>query len=121
MKFWTGCAKGRRRHTPGQMNKLERAYALHLEAERIAGRVQWFAFEAITFKLASDCRLTVDFAVLMADDTLEMHEVKAWSKKKGKSLWEEDAKIKMRVAAGKYPLRFVAVSRTPSGWEMEEF
>jgi len=99
------------------MNRAEQAYELHLEAEKQAGNILWYAYAAITFKLAEDCRYTPDFAVMMIDSSLECHEVKGF--------WRDDARVKIRVAAAKFPFRFLAVTQIPihkgGGWKVEEF
>ena len=101
----------------GQMNKTEAAYATHLEARKNAHEVIWYVFEGVTLKLADGCRYTPDFAVLMADSTIEMHEVKGY--------WQDDAKAKIKVAADKFPFRFIAVykqaKKNGGGWKIEEF
>lgn len=101
----------------GQMNKTETAYAQELEARKNAKELLWYAFEGVTLKLADGCRYTPDFAVLMADGTIEMHEVKGY--------WTDDARAKIKVAADKFPFRFIAVYKRPKkdggGWKVEEF
>ena len=110
-------AKGRTRRQPGSMNKTEAAYAAHLELRRSAGEVAWYGFEAMKFKLAEKTFYTPDFIVMLADGTLEAHEVKGF--------WEDDARVKIKVAADKFPLRFVALKALPKrdggGWKEEEF
>lgn len=86
---------------PGQMNKSEQAYSVHLEAEKYAGNLLWWKFEGIKLRLADNTFLTVDFAVMTADGELQMHEVKGWM--------EGDAAVKLKVAADMYPLRFFVV------------
>ncbi len=101
----------------GTMNKTEKAYADHLEMQRRAGEVEWFKFEAIKFRLADSAFYTPDFLVLMSSGFLEAHEVKGF--------WEDDARVKIKVAAALYPLRFKAVTaiakKRGGGWEAEEF
>jgi hypothetical protein len=107
------------------MNANETKYERHLQARHFAGEVIWYAFEAVTLKLGPDCRYTVDFIVLLADGMLECHEVKAGKRDRQtgeRTFWaEEDAKLKVRVAAGMFPLRFCIVYPTPEGWERKEF
>ena len=76
-------ARGRRR-VEG-MNGLEQEYAGLLELRRHAGEISWWAFEAMTFRLADDTRYTPDFAVMLADGQMEIHETKGH--------WEDDAKV----------------------------
>lgn len=101
----------------GTMNKTEQAYADHLEWLRRMGEVQWFAFEAMTLKLADDTRYTPDFIVMAACGQLEAHEVKGF--------WKDDARVKIKVAAEKFPFRFIAVKakakKDGGGWECEVF
>jgi hypothetical protein len=87
------------------MNKTEQKYAFELETRRTAGEIEWYAFEAITLKLAADTRYTPDFVVMRHDAEMEFHEVKGH--------WEDDAKVKIKVAAEKFPFRFIAVSALP--------
>jgi hypothetical protein len=100
----------------GEMNKTEAAYASHLEAERIEGQILWYKFEGIKLRLADATFYTPDFLVMAADNTLECHEVKGWM--------EDDANVKIKVAASMYPLRFVLVKVRPKkdggGWLIKE-
>lgn len=113
---WTTFARGKRR-APGTMNKTEAAYAAHLEGLKILEQIVWYVFEAITFKLAKDCRYTPDFLVMLPTGLLEVHEVKAF--------WADDARVKIKVAAEKFPFRFVAIRKRAKkdggGWAVEEF
>lgn len=101
----------------GQMNKTEAAYAQHLEARKAAGEVLWYRFEGIKLRLADNTFYSPDFAVLLADGTLECHEVKGH--------WMDDARVKIKVAADQYPMRFIAVKvrakKHGGGWEVEVF
>lgn len=101
----------------GVMNKTEEAYAAHLELRRRAGEVEAVWFEGITLKLAEGCRYTPDFLVMLSDGRLEAHEVKGH--------WQDDAKVKIKVAAAKFPLRFIALKAIPrkagGGWEEQDF
>lgn len=107
-------ARGRPRHVPGEMNKTEEAYAAHLTLQLAAGAIAWFRFESVKLKLAEKTHLTIDFFVMTAAGDLEAHEVKGF--------WEEDARVKVKVAAAMYPFRFLAVQRAPGGgWKTEVF
>lgn len=109
-----------KRHKPGEMNGTEKKYAAILEARRLAGEIQKWDFEAVTFKLADDCRYTPDFSVLMADDTLEFIDAKGGGPIDPKSL------VKIRCAAEKFPyFKFVieqALSKkNGGGWKRTEY
>ena len=101
----------------GTMNKTEQAYAATLEARRAAGEVAWFKFEGVKLRLADNTFYTPDFAVMLADCSLEMHEVKGF--------WQDDARAKIKIAADMYPMRFLAIQVKPKkdggGWSIEEF
>lgn len=112
-------ARGRlTRHKSGVMNKTEAAYAeTVLEPRKRAGEIADYWFEVLTFKLAYDCRYTPDFVVMLPNGELECHETKGF--------WEEDAKVKIRVAASLFPFRFVAIQKQAKkdggGWKEQEF
>jgi hypothetical protein len=100
----------------GTMNKTEAAYDAHLHQRRHAGEILWHKFEGIKLRLADNTFLTVDFAVLGADGFLEMHEVKGFM--------QEDANVKLKVAASIYPFRFkivrVNAKKNGGGWLIQE-
>jgi hypothetical protein len=102
---------------PGAQNKTEAEYRRILEARKQAGEIEWYAFEGITFKLADDTRYTPDFAVMLAGGAMEMHEIKG--------RWMDDAKVKIKVAADKFPFRFIAVyklsKKDGGGWRYEPY
>lgn len=101
----------------GEMNRTEEAYRQQLNLEKIAGRVLWYRFEGMKLRLADNTFYTPDFAVMFSDGSLELHEVKGH--------WQDDAKVKIKVAAEMYPFRFVAVKvlskKDGGGWSYEEF
>lgn len=101
----------------GTMNKTEAAYDAHLRLLTHAGEVLWHRFEAIKLRLADNTFYTCDFAVLPASCVLEMHEVKGF--------WQDDARVKIKVAASIYPFKFVAVTvrakKHGGGFAREDF
>jgi UDP-N-acetylenolpyruvoylglucosamine reductase len=98
----------------GIMNKTEAEYAQSLEYLKKTGRVLWYKFEAIKFRLADSTFYTPDFIVMPADLTLEAHEVKGF--------WRDDARVKIKVAADIYQMiKFIAVKKVKNGWQTEEF
>jgi hypothetical protein len=110
-------ARGYKRREPGVMNKLEAEYAEYLEARKKAGEILDYGFERITLKLAKRTSYTPDFDVLLPDGLLEFHETKGF--------WEEDARIKIKVAAQTFPFTFFGVQKKPKkdggGWAFERF
>lgn len=90
---------------PGQRNKTEAGYERELELRQSAGEVAWFRFEGLKLRLADNTFYTPDFAVMLADGLLECHEVKGH--------WQDDARVKIKVAAEQYPFRFIAVRKQP--------
>ncbi len=114
-------AKGTMRQPRG-MNKTEAAYAAHLEMEKRIGDVLWFRYEGITVRLSDDCRFTADFAVMLADGTIELHDTKSLWSKKAKPHIEDDALVKLRTAAEMYPFKIRAVWKATNGeWDSKEF
>ena len=101
----------------GEMNKTESAYRDHLEALLHAGEILWYRFEGVTLKLADGCRYTPDFVLMNREGWIECHEVKGY--------WQDDARVKIKVAAEMFPFRFVALKvkakKDGGGWSVEEF
>lgn len=91
------------RRVPGQMNGMERDYAVLLEARKHAGEIAEYHFEAIKLKLADKCYYSPDFLVMLANGELELHEVKGFM--------EDDAAVKIKTAAAMYPFRVMLVTR----------
>lgn len=102
---------------PGAMNKTEAAYAEHLGQRQQAGEIAWFKFEGVKLRLADNTFYSPDFAVMLVNGELEIHEVKGF--------WLDDARAKIKIAADMYPFRFVAMRARPKkdggGWAIEEF
>lgn len=101
------------RRVPGQMNKLEEAYGKRLWERKLAGEVLWYAFDSLKLRLADTTFYTPDYLVMLASDVLEIHEVKGH--------WEDDARVKIKVAADKFPFPFVAIQRKQGLWVEERF
>ena len=100
-------------HKAGEMNKTEAEYANVLELKKRAGEIADYRFECVKFRLADKTFYTPDFAVLKPDGAFELHEVKGF--------WEDDARVKIKVAASIYPFKFIAVRKQKGAWETEVF
>ena len=109
---WVPGRAARRRHEPGLMNKMEREYAALLELRKAAGEIAAYAFEPLKLRLADRTFYEIDFLVQLADGTLEAHEVKGH--------WEDDARVKYKVAQELHPwLTFRAVRKAKGAWIIE--
>lgn len=124
---FTRAAKGRK-HQIGEPNPTELRYAELLESRRIAGEVEWFRFEAMKFRIGAGAMYSPDYAVMLSDGSIELHEVKAGmlDKKTGalKMLSEEASKVRVKVAADQFPFRFLFAVERPKksggGFEIRE-
>ncbi len=97
----------------GVMNKTEARYALTLEQEKQSGSILSYWFEAITLRLAPRTSLTPDFMVMKNNGEIEFREVKGF--------WTDDAKAKTKIAADKFPFRFLIVKAAKGKtWAIEE-
>lgn len=117
-----------KRRAPGERNKTEAAYESHLDVLHRAGEIDGFKFEGIKLKLADNTHFTPDFIVYAADGVVELHDTKGTTKKlraggfKEAVPWiEEDAKLKLKLAAELFPFRVFAVFKTPDGWQKQQF
>lgn len=96
------------------MNKTEERYFDLLRVRRATGELAWIRYEGVTLKLADDTRYTPDFAVMLANGELEMHETKG-------AFRREDSFVKLKVAAEQFPFRFYLATWTKDdGWTIEE-
>lgn len=89
------------------MNKLEAAYAQHLEFRKQAGEIEWWAFEPMRVRLADNTFYRPDFGVLR-DGRLEFHETKGWMR--------EAARVRLNVAAEHLPFSFYLVKQRNQAW-----
>jgi hypothetical protein len=101
----------------GVMNKTEASYKERLDEQQHMGIILWYKFEGIKLRLADATFYSPDFAVMANDGVMEIHEVKGY--------WQDDAKVKIKVASDMYPFRFYAVYALPKklggGWRLEQF
>lgn len=117
-------AAARPRHEAGKMNKLEAKYAAHLELRKMTNEISDWRFEPMKLRLAPSTFFDIDFLVrfdfLLEDGGevafVELHELKGH--------WEDDARVKMKVAATMFPwwtFRGVQWDKTAKDWKFEEF
>jgi hypothetical protein len=101
----------------GVMNNAEKLYSEHLKRLEHDGEITWHKFEGLKLRLADKTFYTPDFAVMLSNGQIELHEVKGF--------WQDDARAKIKIAADMYPFRFIAVKvqskKNGGGWEIEEF
>lgn len=100
----------------------------HLALLKQAGDVLWYLFEGITFKLADGVRLTPDFDVLYSDGRLVCVDVKGTTTKKRENgervkapYIMDDARIKMEVAAQRFPIVFKVAYKVAGEWVEKEY
>lgn len=86
----------------------------------MAGEIAWYKFEGIKYRLADNTFYTPDFAVMLANGELQAHEVKG-----ARAIYQDDAKVKVKVAAEIYPIEFCVVFPIPKnrggGWEIDRY
>jgi hypothetical protein len=87
----------------GVMNKTEQRYADFLELRKRAGEILWWKFEGIKLRLADKTFLTPDFAIMNADCSIQLDDIKGFMM--------DDANVKIKVAAEMYPFRFYIVRK----------
>ena len=98
------------------MNGLEKRYNAHLEMRRLCGEVVFYEFEPWKLKLAPATFYNPDFSVLMPSGRIELHE--------SKGHWEDDARVKFKVAAERFGQWFDFVAaiwdKRNKIWQFEE-
>ncbi len=98
-------------------NKWEQLYAEKLADQQRVGSILWFQFEGMRFRLADGAYYKPDYVAMLNTGELLVYEVKG--------MWREAARVRIKVAADRFPFRFIAVSRKlvreGGGWEEETF
>ena len=96
------------------MNGTERLYAEILDLRIRAGEIKEWAFEVEGLKLADKTFYYPDFRVIMANDTIEFHEVKG-------GFIQEDGWLKLKIAAQIHPYKFFLCQlKKREGWSIKE-
>jgi hypothetical protein len=91
-----------------QRTSLQADWASALEIRRLSGEIVYWREESVSLRLAQRTWYRPDFLVVMAGGSVELHEVKGH--------WEDDARVKWKVAAEAFPFfLFRAVRRSGRG------
>lgn len=99
-------------------SKLERKHAANLGLRKAAGEILDWKYEPIRIRLADNTFYTIDFLLLMADETIEAHEVKGWHPN------IRDSRTRWKMAAEVLPWfrwRFITQPRGGGRWEIETY
>lgn len=105
----------------GEPSKVERDYGSRLESMRMAGELRAIQPQPEAIELGHRCSYTCDWQLVLADGSVEWHEVKG---RKGSRPWFRDdgARVKVRVAARLLAQRdspvalYVVWPRKGGGW-----
>lgn len=105
---------GRLRQKQGNgLNKTEAAFLAYLQA---SDQYADILPQSVTLLIANGCRYTPDFLAVdqsLGSSALTAYEVKGFMR--------DDAGVKLKVAASKYPwIKFILVWRKAGAWQMQE-
>ena len=85
-----------------RMNKTETKYSVYLDTLISVGEIEEWKFEPVGLRLAGErCFYHPDFMVVYSD-RFEIHEIKAFNRKARKPLIQDDALVKIKVAASQF-------------------
>lgn len=99
-----------RRIREKKMNKTEQAFSEILEKARQKGEILKWHFEEITLKIAPNTRYTPDFIAVLPSGAWHVFEIKGHL--------EDDASVKFKSAAQKFPeISFQMLRRKKGAWE----
>ena len=105
-----------------KMNRAEQRYSVHLAKLQAAYQIKYFRFEAIKLRLARLTTYTPDFLVVANSGAIELHEVKAFWKSERRAHFEDDARVKIKMAAELFPcFLFRAAWQVDGEWKFERF
>jgi len=113
-KGWRQKARGLTNHRRSEMNKTEAAYGLELSVLKAAGKVEWFEFQPMRFKVGKDdsgrdAWYTPDWISMLSDGALEAVDCK------GSGPIQEASYVRIRAAALLYPIRFIIARMQKNG------
>lgn len=125
---FTSFGRGKRKK-PGEMNKNEARYSEHLTKLKHAGIIQWFQYEPLTLKIADSTTYKPDFVLMDSEGFIQCIEVKGGTTKTNEAgervskPFIHDAKslVKIKVAAEKFPFKFVVVWPNRDNWMSQEY
>jgi hypothetical protein len=84
---------------------------------KAAREIADYWYESVKLRLADGSWFVIDFFVMLADGRLEGWEVKGH--------WRESARLRIKVAAERYPFLFYSAQRRKKkdggGWSVEAF
>jgi hypothetical protein len=110
----TGLVKAKAVPHDNNMNKTEKNYSEYLEVLKINGEILDWKHEPFNLRLAKRTFYKPDFVVITLNGYIEIHEVKG--------RWEDDALVKIKVAAKDFPwFTFKAVFNEKGGWRYRRF
>lgn len=115
LKSRTGLVRPyRARHEPGRMNSLEKQFRDEIVHPGImSGNIISAHFEGMKLRIGEKCFYTPDW-LLVWSDHIELAECKGH--------WEDDARVKIKAVADKFPcFKFTAWQRKKGVWSMEDF
>lgn len=99
------------------MNKAELAYSQQLDALGLTWR-----YEPLKLRLADLTYYSPDFMVIGKEGLIQFHEVKAQWKGAKTFHSEDDAKVKIKVAAEQFPWFFFRIVwKSPEGWQHKNY
>lgn len=99
--------------TPGKMNRWESEYAKFLCNCMFSEEIAGFKFEAFRLSLGGGVQYIPDFFVLENDESFSVHEVKGF--------WRDDARVKFKIAADRYPqFRFYECRKIGDLWDIRK-
>jgi hypothetical protein len=106
-------AKGRRPGSRKGRTKLEGEFLNLLIVSKHEGTILDYREQPMGLRLAPNTFYHPDFLVIDRDQTVTVYEVKGH--------WEDDARVKIKVAAKEFPwFRFVAVTKSSMGFQYEK-
>lgn len=94
-------------------SKLEYDFARELDHQELLGNITQWWYSPCKFILAAGkaCTYTPDFMTIDAQGFVRFFEVKGY--------WREDARIKSKIFAEKFPFELTIVTREKGQWKYE--
>lgn len=95
----------------GYASDAEKRFATQLQVWTASGEIVWWAYEPLRLLLAKRTSYTPDFVAQKADGEVVIYEVKGFMR--------EDAHVKLKLVADKFPFRVIVVREAKNGFRYE--
>jgi hypothetical protein len=103
------------------MNRWEELFGDELELRKSIGVIEWYDYEPMRLKLAAFSANGKPRTIWYTPDFVSRDRTGAVVCWEVKGFWREAARVRIKLAASRFPFQFMAVTRSQAQWSYEVF